>query len=98
MTMSIPEIVDRIGDLKANIVELEKTLDEYRDELAIYGPDLYGGTLHDVRLSLVDRVTVDVDQLRLILTAEQLARISKTSRHLRMTVYGKTEGPARIAA
>lgn len=57
-------LVDRLGDVKAEIADLEKKEKELRDEFVSLGLDSADGSLFHATVSRYDRVTTDWKALK----------------------------------
>ena len=74
-------IADRYADLKDQIDALTAQLDAVKAEIKATGMAEIVGSIATVKVSLAERTSVDAKAVAKILSAEQMASVSKTSQY-----------------
>ena len=75
---NVTATVDRLGELKARIAELEREEKELRDTVVELGPGAYEGERYRVTVSATERSTLDMEAVREKLSAQFIRAHTKT--------------------
>ena len=85
----VSDIVDEMGDLRAQMAPLLDRYSGLRDDLLKRGPGLYAGNRYDVRVSEYDAVYIGAEAVRLLLSADVLKLVEKVSPRKSVRVYAR---------
>jgi N-methylhydantoinase B/oxoprolinase/acetone carboxylase alpha subunit len=64
MTRNVTTAIDRLGELKAQIAELEREADKLKDIVRELGAGAYEGERYRATVSMFDRETLDMEAVR----------------------------------
>jgi len=89
MTNELKAIVDELGALKAAIAELTEKEKELKTAIAASGYAELDGDLYRATVSLSERVTLDSEKVRALLSDAQIAACSRTTEVLSVRVAAR---------
>jgi hypothetical protein len=87
--MSVPEIVDRIGTLKAQLVPIAAQLKVLENALKEKGAGRYSGVLWDATVSSYNRETLDMDAVRAKLSAQFIVAHTRETPVVKITMNAR---------
>ena len=88
MTQNLPNLVDKLGGLNAQIATLQAEADAMKDELKASGLPEVLGKRYRASISTASSSRLDPALVRPLLSPEQLAICTKTTTSTRLTLYG----------